>query len=735
MPQVATTGRFALLTSQWERALRLAVPVMFIALLAVIVVPVPPFVMDVLLCANIALAAVTLMTTIFVQHPLEFSVFPSLLLGTTLFRLVLNIATTRLILAADASTPDQAGAVAGLVIQSFADFVAGSSVVVGVILFTILVIVQFVVITKGATRISEVAARFTLDGLPGKQMAIDADLNAGLIDETQARERRESISQEADFYGAMDGAAKFVRGDAVAGIIITVVNIVGGFAVGLMIKGWSLEESLEVFTMLTIGDGLVSQVPAFIIALAAGLIVTRSSSRQDLGTELASQLTRRYAALGITSVFLAFMAFTGMPMIPMFTLSALTGAMAWHLHRREKKAEQAAEQHDEDKPAQAAEPSVTEQAVSVDALELEMGYGLVRMVDRAQGGDLLDRVAMIRRQLAKELGIVMPAVRIRDNIELEANDYAICLRSNELSRGQAYPDRYLAMDGGIASESIGGIKTVEPAFGLEAYWIEEGQRERAESLNYTLVDATSVVATHLCELVKTHAHELLNREETHAMIEQLKAKSPKLCEEVLGGDSPVLRMGELQKVLQNLLRERVAIRDLETIVETLGDWGARTKDMDVLTEYVRNALRRTICAQYCEKPQAQDDLSGESRSSKRSVLYCASLDPDFEQALSGYIDRSGEGTVISIPPDVANAMTRNLVNGLQRLVSLGHQPVVLASPSVRAAVRGLVESSMPTAAVLGYNEIIRDVDVESIALIEPVGARAEAESTVGTAAG
>lgn len=704
---------------QGERLLRLAVPVLFICLLGVIVVPMPPFVMDVLLCTNITLAAVTLMTTIYVQHPLEFSVFPSLLLGTTLFRLVLNIATTRLILAADASTPGEAEAVAGLVIQSFAHFVAGSSVVVGVILFIILVIVQFVVITKGATRISEVAARFTLDGMPGKQMAIDADLNAGLIDEGQARKRREDIAQEADFYGAMDGAAKFVRGDAIAGIIITMVNICGGFAVGMLIKGWSFTDSLSVFTMLTIGDGLVSQVPAFIIAIAAGLIVTRSSSRQDLGTELASQLTRRYAALGITSAFLAAMAFTGMPMVPMLTMATLTGVGTWLLHRKHKK--QQTQQHATEAKAKsaAAEPSVTEQAIAVDALELELGYGLVRLVDKSQGGDLLDRVSMIRKQLAADLGLVMPPVRIRDNVKLEATEYAIKLRGCELTRGEVYPDQYLAMDGGLATEPIGGLKTVEPAFGLDAYWIDEGQRQRAESLNYTLVDATSVLATHLSEVVKTHAYELLNREETHHLIAQLKQKSPKLCEEVLGGETPIVKAGDLQRVLQNLLRERVPVRDMETIVETLGDWGQRTKDMDVLTEYVRDALRRTICSQYVEQEMEGNELNGEQKQ-RRAKLYCISLDPGLEDQISSYVERTPEGTTMTMPPGVASKVGSSVIQALQSLVQLGRHPVVLASPGVRGVVRRLLESRMPTAAVLGYNEVARGVEVESVGMAEAI---------------
>ncbi len=693
----------------------LFVPVAFIAMLAVVVVPMPPLVMDMLIAANIAIGAIILLTTIYVESPLEFSVFPSLLLGTTLLRLVLNIASTRLILSADASSADEATAVAGKVIESFASFVTGNNIVVGIILFIILIVVQFVVVTKGATRISEVAARFTLDGMPGKQMAIDADLNAGLINEEQARARREKVTQEADFYGAMDGAAKFVRGDAIAGIIITLINIIGGFAIGVFSKGWTAVESLEVFTRLTIGDGLVSQLPAFVIAIAAGLIVTRSSGRQDLGTDLTGQLTRQSGALGVTAVFLALMAFTGLPAVPMLTLAAAIGGTAWVMKRETvRKAQQASEQAAQKKePA----PPPVEQALSVDTLELEVGYALVRMVDTSQGGDLLDRITMIRRQLAGEAGLVMPPVRIRDNMQLQPNEYHIKIRGNRVAGGAVYPGQFLAMDSGLASEPLQGMKTRDPAFGLDATWIEAGQKQRAESLNYTVVSATDVLATHLTEVVKSHAHELLSREETNNLITQLKQKAPKLAEEVLGGDNPMIKPGELQKVLQNLLRERVPIRDLETIVETLGDWCMRTKDLEVLTEYVRNALRRTICSQYVETVPSGDARPGEP-DIMVSRLYCVGLDPALEDQINSYIERSSEGTSMTMPPAVANRITMSIIRELQRLIQAGHQPVVLASPQVRAQVRRLLEPHLPTAAVMGYNEISKGVEVESLGLVQ-----------------
>lgn len=718
MAELANPSSLPPWLNRLDRYRPLLVPIGVIGMIAVIVVPLPPFVMDMLIAANIALAALILMTTIFVKSPLEFSVFPSLLLGTTLFRLVLNIATTRLILAADVATPSEATAVAGKVIQAFADFVSGSSIVVGAILFVILIIVQFVVITKGATRISEVAARFTLDAMPGKQMAIDADLNAGIIDEGEARQRREDIGREADFYGSMDGAAKFVRGDAVAGIIITIVNIIGGFAVGIAMKGWSVGESMDVFTKLTIGDGLVSQLPAFVISIGAALIVTRSGSRRDFGEELTEQLTSRGAAMGITSAFLVAMAFTGLPTVPMLALAIVCGGFAF-VSGKNKNAKAAAEVTAKKAKDDAVEPPPIEQALGVDTLELEVGYALVRMVDTKQGGDLLDRITMIRRQLAAEQGFVMPPVRIRDNMQNQPNDYHFKIRGNSVASGQIYPGQFLAMDGGLASPDTGeldGVRVKEPAFGLNAVWIDAGQKQRAESLNYTVVDATSVLATHLTEVVKNFAQELLDFEETNNLITQLKEKSPKLTEAVLEGETPLIKPGQLQKVLQSLLSERVPVRDLATIVETLGDWAPRTKDLDVLTEYVRNALRRTICSQYAVQEAAPNDpgLTGPAI----TKLYCVSLDPALEDQIVGFIDRSAEGTSMSMPPIVANRITAAILEETQRLIQAGHNPVVLASPQVRAQVRQLIEPHLPTCAVLGYNEISKGVEVESLGLVQ-----------------
>ncbi|MEM6749893.1 MAG: flagellar biosynthesis protein FlhA [Planctomycetota bacterium] len=693
----------------------LAIPLCVALGVAVIVVPLPTMLLDVLIAANLALATLILMTTIFVRSPLEFSVFPSLLLFTTLARLVLNIATTRLILSPEANSAAEASASAGRVIEAFASFVAGSSVVVGVIMFAILVVIQFVVITKGATRVSEVAARFTLDGMPGKQMAIDADLNAGLIDEKEARARREKIQHEADFHGAMDGASKFVRGDAIAGILITLVNLIGGFAVGMAMKGWSFGETVEVFTRLTIGDGLVSQLPAFIVSIAAGLLVTRSSSREDLNTELIGQLSRSWPALAITAGLLAVMSVTGLPMLPMLTLAGATGGVAYFGRKREKA--EAARRKTQEETAAAPEPPTVEKAMVVDTLALEIGYGLVRFFDK-ETGDMLDRITMIRRQLAAELGFVMPPVRILDNMQFQPGDYHLKVRGNTVASAQLHPESFLALDAGLVdpnASKLQGVRTVEPAFGQPAMWIDAAQKNRAESLNYYVVDPASVLATHLTEVVKSHAAELLTREEANNLIGQLKERAPKLVEEVLAGEKPLVRPGELQRVLQNLLRERVPVRDLEAIIETLGDWATRTKDLDVLTEYVRNTLRRSICSQYAVSEVSSDDPTGAGLPVQR--LYCVSLDPVLEDRIAGFIERNGEGSSLRMPPAVGNRITAAVVDELQKLIDAGKHPVVLASPQVRASVRSLLEPHLPAAAVLGYNEVSKGVEVESIGLV------------------
>jgi flagellar biosynthesis protein FlhA len=710
-----STGSLIAAASQppWVRALvkykSLIVPIAMVSMIAVIVVPLPPFMMDILLSLNITIAAVVLLTVIYVEEPLQLSVFPSLLLFVTLFRLTLNIATTRLILSANATTPEEASGVAGHVVQAFGDFVAGSSLIVGVILFIIIVIVQFVVITKGSTRIGEVAARFTLDAMPGKQLAIDADLNAGMIDEREAKYRRERLGREADFFGAMDGAGKFVRGDAVAGIIITIINIGGGFAIGVFVNGWPAADTAQVFTRLTIGDGLASQLPALIISIAAGLLVTRSgSTKSSLGDDLVQQVTARPTALFITSGFLSALALTPLPAIPLLLAAGALGTIGWKIRKSQSsEAVREAKKIASDAAPPVAEPASVESLLKVDAMELEVGYALVPLVDAKQGGDLLERISATRRQVAIEMGLVMPPVRIRDNMSLDGSAYRIKIRGAVVAEGRTEPNKLLAIDSGLTSGAIEGAPTREPAFGLDAWWIEPSTKARAETLNYTVVDATSVLSTHLTEVVKAHAEELLTREEVTNLLTQLKEKSPKLVEEVVPG---VIKTGDLQTVLQALLRERVPIRDMETILETLGDWGTKTKDADVLVEYVRHGLRRVICQQH---------IAPASQAGEKPRLVCVTLDPAMEDLISAHVDRSGGATSINMPARTANAVARSVIDAITPVVNAGHGPVVIASPQVRAIVRQIVQPHLPNVIVLGYNEIVPEIEVESMGLVGP----------------
>jgi flagellar biosynthesis protein FlhA len=675
-------------------------PMAFISLLLVILIPLPPFALDFLLVCNITISVIVLVTTIYVTSPLEFAVFPSLLLAVTLFRLVLNVATTRLILTAS-GTPAQAMHDAGEVVLAFSEFVTGNSLIVGVIIFIIIFVIQFVVITKGGGRISEVAARFTLDAMPGKQMAIDADLNAGVINEAQARERREAVAQEADFYGAMDGASKFVRGDAIAAVVITFINILGGLYIGMVENGWGVMECMKLYTKLTIGDGLVSQVPAFIVSLAAGLIVTRSGSKKNLGDEVLSQIFSKPKALIVAAAFLGLLAFTGLPKVPLLIVGSCCGGLAYVLTRNEQRAVTAAAARERDTAAAATkEPEKVEKLLDLDTMELEVGYGVVKLVDASKGGDLLERISMIRRQIAIELGIIVPPVRIRDNMQLGANDYVVKIKGQAVARGVTYPEQFLAMDNGATSGPIpGGTVTTEPAFGLPAYWITESERPHAEMLNYTVVEATAVLATHLTEVVKSHAHELLTRQDVKNLLDNLKGRAAAVVEEVIPTQ---IKPGELQRVCQNLLRERVPIRDMETILETLGDYAGRTKDLEVLTEYVRHALARTICKQYVDE---------EDR------LWCVTLDPALEDLVRGHIERTETGTMNRMPPQTQQQVVRQLSDKVAELTQTGRSAVVLCSPEVRGPLRRMTEAALPHVAVLGYNEIVPEVRPEAIGLV------------------
>jgi flagellar biosynthesis protein FlhA len=663
-------------------------PVLTLALILVILVPLPTGIMDLLLLVNIALSGVVLLTVMYINGPLEFSSFPSLLLGLTLFRLVLNTATTRLILT-DANP--------GVVIRTFGDFVARGNLVVAVIIFAIIVIIQFVVITKGATRISEVAARFTLDGMPGKQMAVDADLNAGVINEQEAKERRAEITREADFYGAMDGASKFVRGDAIAGIVIAIINILGGIYVGLVDLDYTFNETLRTFTILTIGDGLVSQIPAFIVSISAAMIVTRSASKQPLGNELIGQLTSQPVALLMTGGFLVVLALTPLPKVPLLVLAASCGLIANMLVRtRKADVEQAKVAKARQQP-----PERVEQHLAPDPMEFEVGYGLIRLVDRKQGGDLLDRVINMRKQIAQELGLIVPPIRIRDNVQLEANEYAVKLRGVDIGGGEIMPGHLLAIDSGMVSQRINGMDTKEPAFGLPALWILPDQRHEAEHRNYTVVEPSSVASTHVTELIKRHADELLTRNEVNRLLDNLRERSPRLVEEVIPN---VVKPGELQRVLQMLLRERVPIRDLETILETVSDWVGRTRDPEILTEYARHSLARTLCSLH----RADDEK-----------IHCVTLDPRVEELINKSLERSDRGTFLSMSPTLQNRLVKAVAAQVEAATAAagGRPPVVLCAPQIRASVRRMIEGVLPSVAVLGYNEIVRGVNVESHGMV------------------
>lgn len=682
----------------------LILPFGLISSILVILVPLPTPLMDLLLAGNITVAVIVLLTTIYVRSPLEFNIFPSLLLATTLGRLVLNVATTRLILTQAQSDTDAA---AGGVIQAFGDFVAGDRIVVGLIIFVIIVVIQFVVITKGATRISEVAARFALDGMPGRQMAIDADLNAGTIDEKEAQRRREEITRQADFYGAMDGASKFVRGDAIAGIIITVINVLGGFAIGLQ-GGMSLAEAAEVFTKLTIGDGLVSQVPAFLISLAAGLLVTRSTKQTNLPTEFLSQLFARPQALLVSGGFLFILIFTNLPTIPLLSLAGGCVGIAYVLNRQQKQREMEqveAKQKTEEEQKPKKEERI-EDYLAIDPMELELGVGLIRLADPNRGGDLLPRITSVRQQVASDIGIVLPKIRIRDNMRLGENDYRLKIMNNVVADGLVLPDRLLAMDGGGAQGRLLGIEVNDPAFEQPAIWVEQQQRDQGEMQGYTMVEPAAVLATHLQEVVRRHAEDILTRDATRHLIDELKKTSPAVVDELIPN---VMKLGEVQNVLQMLLREEVSIRQLGLILETLGDYANRTSDPIWLTEYVRNRLSRTICTRY------RDD---ENR------LHVITLDPTLEDRISAGIEHNERGLFVRLAPNVVQSICDRISAETTKLSRQGLTPVILVSPQIRPGLKQMSAPHLPRLVVMSYNEVTRDTRIESHGLVTDSPAKA-----------
>ncbi len=682
-------------TSPLARIQDLILPVGLIASVLVILIPLPPALMDVLLSANITVSVIMLLTTIYVRTPLEFSIFPSLLLATTLFRLVLNVATTRLILTHGGTVGLSA---AGEVIRSFGEFVAGDNVVVGFILFAIIVVIQFVVITKGATRISEVAARFALDGMPGRQMAIDADLNAGIIDEREAQRRRQEITRQADFFGAMDGASKFVRGDAIAGIVITLINIIGGLFIGMLEAGMGLRQAAELFTKLTIGDGLASQVPAFLISLAAGLLVTRSSYETDLPAEFLRQLFSRPQALAVAGGFLAILVFTSLPTIPLVLLGSSCFGLAVSLSRKRARAQAAEEAR---KKTEAAKPAAerVEDYLLVDPMEVEIGVGLIRLADPGRGGDLLDRIQRIRQNVAADVGIILPKVRIRDNFQLDQHQYRIKIAGMPVAEGSVQPGMLLAMDPGVTSGKVDGIAVREPAFGTPALWIAPALREQAEMYGYTVVEPGAVIATHLTETIRKHADELLTRDATKHLLEELKKTSPAVVEELIPGQ---MKLAEAQQILQMLLREQVPIRQLGAILETLGDYAPRTRDAILLAELVRARLARTISTRY-------RDPSGR--------LHVLTLDPALEDRIRAGFEHTERGIFVRMSPQAVEATCRLIAAEAEKLSRENRPPILLVSPQVRAGLKQMTSAHLPNLVVLSYNEITRDTKIEALAMV------------------
>ncbi len=663
-----------------------------IAIIGVLVIPIPTMLLDFALAFNITFSLVVLLTTLYVTRPLDLSVFPGMLLIVTLLRLSLNVASTRLILGQ---------AYAGEVINSFGNFVVQGNYVVGFIVFVILVIIQFVVITKGAGRISEVAARFTLDAMPGKQMAIDADLNAGIITEQEAKTRRADIAKEADFYGAMDGASKFVRGDAIAGILITLINIIGGFVIGIAMNGMPLTEALRTYSLLSIGDGLVTQIPALLVSTASGIIVTRAASTSNMGTDLASQLTRQPRAILVAALMLLMFGFLpGMPTFTFLILGAVVGGIGYMTREATKRKALAARQQEQIKATEMRKPQErAEDLLKVDTLGLEIGYGLIPLVDTRQGGDLLNRISSIRKQLAGELGIIVPPIRIRDNVQLRPNQYQIKIKGIKVAEYELMVDHLMAINPGFIEEKLDGFDTSDPAFDLSATWIIPNLKEMAEAQGYTVVDSSSVVATHLTEVIRNAASEILTRQDVHHLVNTLKEDYPALVDSVI---PEIVPLGTLQKVLIGLLKERVPVRDLATIVETASDYIGVTKDTDVLTEYVRMSLKRQITDLY------------RGRDNK---IYVFTIDPVVEQQLSDSVQSTKQGLMLVLDPAMTESLIEKMSSQSDLMTAAGHTPACICSPNIRLALRRLVEAAKPQLAVISYNEILQDVELVSTGMV------------------
>lgn len=673
----------------------LGAPLLMLMMMAMIIIPMQPFALDTMFTFNISLALIILLVTVYTKRPLDFALFPTILLVTTLLRLALNVASTRVVLLEGHTGTDAAGQV----IKAFGEFVVGGNYAVGLVVFLILVIINFVVITKGATRISEVSARFTLDAMPGKQMAIDADLNAGLIDQDQARTRREEISSEAEFYGSMDGASKFVRGDAVAGILILLINIIGGLAIGIAQHDLTFAQAAKFYTLLTIGDGLVAQIPGLLLSTAAGIIITRVSSSQDMGEQMLHQLFKNPRSLGVTAGILAIMGLIpGMPNLIFLLISALCGLGAYWINQHNKRlVEQVAAPEQ-----QATSPEATElswdDVQPLDSVGLEVGYRLIPMVDKQQGGQLMPRIRGVRKKLSQELGFLIPPVHIRDNLDLSPSAYRITLMGVTVGEAEVYPERDMAINPGQVFGVVQGIETRDPAFGLEAVWIEPAQRDQAQTFGYTVVDANTVIATHLSQLVKTHGHELLGHEEVQHILDMLSKSAPKLIENLT---PETLSLGTIVKVLQNLLEEGVAIRDIRTIAETLAEHGARSQEPDILTAAVRVALGRSITQQ----------INGMA-----VELPVITLDPALEQLLHQTMQAT-EGGAASIEPGLAERIHSSLQEATQAQEQNGIPAILLVSAFLRPMLAKFVRHTIPALHVLSYNEIPNDKQIKIVATV------------------
>ncbi len=662
-----------------------------VGLIFLIIIPLPPTILSLLLIINISISTIILMSALFSKEPLDISLFPTLLLLTTLFRLGLNLSSTRMILR---------DGYAGEVVQAFGEFVAGGDIVIGCIMFIIITIVNMQVITKGSERVAEVTARFTLDAMPGKQMAIDADLNTGFIDEAEAKKRRKKIQDEAAFFGSMDGAAKFVKNDAMVGILITFVNVIGGMIIGVAMGGLEFSDALQKYTIVTIGDGLVSAIPSLLISTATGILVTKTSTEQEMSTTLTKQLLSSPLVLIIVGITITVLGiFTPMGVVVTLPIAAVWFFIASRLNKQQKIAEVESEIDTEDEAAEEIrKPENVISLLQVDPIELEFGYGIIPLADVHQGGDLLDRVVMIRRQIALELGSIVPIVRLRDNIQLAPNAYSIKIKGVEVAKGEILFDHYMAMNPGYVEEEIDGIATTEPAFGLPALWITEMQREKAEVKGYTVVDCPSIIATHLTEVIKRHLHELLSRQDVQTLINNVAETHPTLISELT---PKLLSVGDIQKVLGNLLKEGISIRDLVTICEVLADYATSVRDTDVLTEYVRQGLARAISRKLFTLPTNQ----------------VITLDPTVEQQIMSSVQHTEQGAYVALDPKVVQNLMNQLKREVNKLTSVGLQPIILTSPIVRIYFKHLTEQYMPDLIVISYNEIEQDVEIQSIGMV------------------